>query len=512
MRRRTAFSPLGILLLSLMISANAASVLIVDPTPVDMPKALFDVEVKAVNDGTWRPLFVYHCTSMSEHPHAFGGAEGFVTFEHEGAVDVRITIPQPVRDVKVRPSLREPVAAQFTNYTATVRLERPRYLTVEINHGPLAKWRIPRYTLYLLADSVEKNRPDITRAKRLSAGHHAVADFDPGKKHTVYLEPGIHTVEGNVAPLHSGKTLYLAGGAVLRARVRADNVRDAKLLGRGILDGSPFPRDPGDWRGEGEQGFVFLRRGEHITIDGPIIYNSPYWNIVAFGTTHLTIRNHKAITWKLNNDGIQPRSCSDLLVENCFLKCADDCIAVKTRRAAAMESRRLVFRNLVLWNDIPGNPMEIGHTSQADLLEDVTFRDIEVIHGESERAHTISMCIIDHSTVRNVRYENIYVEGIKVKDIGLRVKTSEYTTDAERGRIRDVTIRNYFTDDAPQGGEITGFDAERNVEDVIIENFVSFANHPTRRRVMRDVAELKLKIQHAQNIKIRGNNHADNHK
>ncbi len=45
MRRRTAFSPLGILLLSLMLVANAVSVHVVDLKPLDRPMALFGVRV-----------------------------------------------------------------------------------------------------------------------------------------------------------------------------------------------------------------------------------------------------------------------------------------------------------------------------------------------------------------------------------------------------------------------------------------------------------------------------------
>lgn len=36
----------------------------------------------------------------------------------------------------------------------------------------------------------------------------------------------------------SGKTVYLAGGAVLMGRVLIENVHDVKLLGRGIIDHS----------------------------------------------------------------------------------------------------------------------------------------------------------------------------------------------------------------------------------------------------------------------------------
>lgn len=480
----------------------SSKTLIVDPAPADMEAAPIEVQVRQQGGGEWRPLFVYRADSMSKQVHDFGGAEGFVKFAFSGEVEVRITTPAQVVQAVVRPSMREPIKTEVAGRTVSFLMNRPRYVTVEINRTPPGGPPVPRYLLYLMADAPEENPPQLDDAavKILKAGHHALADFNPEEKGTLYLAPGVHTVEGDVAPLHSGKILYLSSGAILRAKVLGDQVRDAKLLGHGILDGSRMPRVPGDWRSEGEQGFVFLRRGERITIDGPVIYDCPYWNIVAFGTSHLTIRNHKAITWKLNNDGVQPRSCTDLLVEKSFFKCADDCIAVKTRRAAAMESRRLMFRDLVLWNDVPGNAMEIGHTSQADLLEDVTFRDIEVVHGEGGN-HTISMCIIDHSTVRNVLFENINVEGTKDKDIGLRVTTSRYTTDEQRGRIDGVTIRNYFSDAGPQGSEISGHNDEHAVENVLIENLTAFSNDAKRRRVIGDADALRLKTKFARNIR-----------
>lgn len=477
--------------------------LMIDPAPADMARAPIEVQVRQRDAGEWQSLFVYHADSMSKQVHDHGGAEGFVKFAFSGEIEVRITTPAPVVQALVRPSMREPIPAEVSGRTVNFRMTRPRYVVVEINRTPPGGPPVPRFMLYLMADAPEENPPRLEDAsvKVLAAGHHLLTDFQPGDRQVLYLASGVHTVEGDVAPLHSGKTLYLSSGAILRAKVLGDEVRDAKLLGRGILDGSRMPRIPGDRRSEGEQGFVFLRRGSHITIDGPVIYDCPYWNIVAFGTSDLTIRNHKAITWKLNNDGVQPRSCTDLLVEKSFFKCADDCIAVKTRRAAAMESRRLMFRDLVLWNDLPGNAMEIGHTSQADLLEDVTFQDIEVIHGEGGN-HTISMCIIDHSTVRNVLFENIHVEGTKDQDIGLRVTTSRYTTDEQRGRIQGVTIRNYFSDAEPQGSEISGYNDDHLVENVLIENFIAFSNDPKRRQVILNPDALRLKTRFARNIRL----------
>ena len=484
---------------------GAPPALVIDPPTDALPRAAFDVHVRPAGGGEWQPLPAYFATSMSKLTHAAGGAEGFVTFAFEGApVDVRLTLPAAVKKAVVRPVLRGAPVAAVDGRTVTFRMNEPRYLVVEVNYLSNADKTTPRFTAYVLADAPDRDapRPDAADVKLIAPGRHTPADLAWGDKRVLCLAPGVHEVEGGKVALASGKTLYLAGGAVLKAGLVGDQVEDAAVRGRGILDGSALPRDPGDWRSDGEQGFVFLRRGRRITIDGPVIYNSPYWNIVAFGTANLTIRNHKALTWKVNNDGVQPRSVSDLLVEHCFLKCADDCIAVKTRRAAALESRRLVFRDLVLWNDLPGNPMEIGHTSQADLLSDVLFEKIAVVHGESEKSHTISMAIIDHSTVENVRYHDITVEGIKCADFGLRVETSRYTSDPERGRIRGVEIRDYVSDAGPQGGKIKGFNAEHLIENVTIRNFVTYALDPARRHVVTDLAELKLDMAFTKGVRV----------
>jgi len=70
-----------------------------------------------------------------------------------------------------------------------------------------------------------------------------------------------------------------------------------------------------------------------------------------------------------------------------------------------MCSNNLAFRNLVLWNDRPGNAVEIGHTSQADILENVLFENIHVVHASVTGRKTkfvISISLIDHSLVRYI--------------------------------------------------------------------------------------------------------------
>jgi polygalacturonase len=307
---------------------------------------------------------------------------------------------------------------------------------------------------------------------------HAPEDIVCGAAETVYFQPGLHEIEGGKVSLESGKNVYISRGAVVRAGIIAEEVSDAKILGQGILDGTVSPRDVGENKGDrmgekwiedaGREGFVCFYKGERIVWDGPVIYNSNYWNIVISGTVDAVVRNHKAITWLQNTDGIQPRSCVNLLVEHCFLKCADDCIAVKTRRTLGMESRNIVFRDLTLWHDRVGSGLQIGHTSQADILENVSFSDIYAIHG-GHAGHVLGMRIIDHETVRNTLYENIYVEGVPFGcDFSFSIGPSYYTTDDERGRIEGVVVRNYFSEKLIENNSlIAGFDPEHKVKNVL---------------------------------------------
>ena len=56
--------------------------------------------------------------------------------------------------------------------------------------------------------------------------------FEVDKKNPdlIYFGPGIHHVEGGEFRIPSGKTVYVAGGAVMMGRMLIENVHDVKLL------------------------------------------------------------------------------------------------------------------------------------------------------------------------------------------------------------------------------------------------------------------------------------------
>ena len=479
-----------------------------------IPESCINAEIKN-STCDWSPVFVGKANSKMEIPHKNGGAEGWITFAAEGAVELQFIFPEKIENAVFRPSLQSQTEVAFDGNKAGLNLLKSRYGVLEINYQQAEKDK-PAYTVYILGDSIMQE-PLAENCAQIEPGMHCCKDLEKLNQDTVYFQPGLHHFDKEKLNLKTGQNLFLARGAVLQVGLFGDRIENVRVEGQGILDGSAFERSPEiDWReASGIDGFVCFYKGKNIIFDGVTIYNPHYWNIVVSGTVNATICNHKAISWLINNDGVQPRSCTNLLIENCFLKCNDDCIAIKTRRDLAMESRQITCRNLILWNDFGGNPLEIGHTSQADLLENVRFENIEIVFGC--RGHSLDMCIIDHSLVRNVIYENIFIEGEKCPDIiGIHVGKSLYTTDDESGKVMDVTYRNIISDGPSQKIYMNGrgIDEKNNsfgfigkqddtLLDDCIENIAFESIYWNKTQGVKNIDELDLEIVKAKNIVLR---------
>ena len=71
---------------------------------------------------------------------------------------------------------------------------------------------------------------------------------------------------------------------------------------------------------------------ENVLIDGVTLNRSPFWQMHPLLCKSVTIRNVTAASLGPNNDGCDPESCTDVLIENCTFNTGDDCIAIKAGR------------------------------------------------------------------------------------------------------------------------------------------------------------------------------------
>ena len=72
-------------------------------------------------------------------------------------------------------------------------------------------------------------------------------------------------------------------------------------------------------------------RCRNVLIEDVRIVNSPMWEIHPVLSTNVTVRRVKIRSHGPNNDGCDPESCRDVLIEGCEFDTGDDCIAMRRR-------------------------------------------------------------------------------------------------------------------------------------------------------------------------------------
>ena len=78
--------------------------------------------------------------------------------------------------------------------------------------------------------------------------------------------------------------------------------------------------------------FVQPYRCQNVLIEGVTIVNSPMWEIHPVLCRNVTVRDVVINSHGPNNDGCDPESCRDVLIEKCTFDTGDDCIALKSGR------------------------------------------------------------------------------------------------------------------------------------------------------------------------------------
>lgn len=69
---------------------------------------------------------------------------------------------------------------------------------------------------------------------------------------------------------------------------------------------------------------------ENVLISGVTFRRSPMWTIHPLRCRNVTVRGVLVDSHGPNNDGCNPESCTDVLIEDCTFDTGDDCIAIKS--------------------------------------------------------------------------------------------------------------------------------------------------------------------------------------
>ncbi len=371
----------------------------------------------------------------------------FTTFDMQGTVEVVVTCPAPVSAARILPSSLK-IAPRIEGHRVTITMTEPRPLTLEVN----GDWV---HSLHILANPPEQDPP---------------RQDDPD---VIYFGPGIHEVTH--LEVGTGKTLYVAGGAVVRGVIGPDEPfrissysglktysptfhlqgTNITVRGRGIIDGSRCTTHARN---------LMLVQGSDIRLEGVLFRDSSTWNIPIRRCDRVTVRQVKILGYRANSDGIDICNSRDVTVEDCFIRTLDDLIVVKTDRGAG-EAQRIVARNCVLWNEV-AHALSVG-AELRENVDDVLFTDCDVIHDKG-REWTLRVYHCDSARISNIRFENLRIEESS-RLISLWIDKAVWTRDEQRGHIDGVIFRDIAAPAAARI-ELKGFDAQHAIENVLFHN------------------------------------------
>jgi len=365
----------------------------------------------------------------------YGGSYSFANFDVSGPVTVRIVSKRPLGNVAIRPLSSGVRSTLVDDHTLNLTLDQPRKLSVEPDgkKGPLL----------LFANPLETDAPK------------------PDDKDVVYFAPGVHKPEKIL--LQSNQTLYIAGGAVVKAEVLAEGT-NIRICGRGILDGSDW-----EWRKGPVGNLIAIRNSTDVEVTGITLRGSSHWTIVPKNCRRVTVRNVKLCNSRVqNDDGINPCNSQDVLITDCFIRSDDDCVALKGLDFSAQNSNveRITVENSVLWCD-RARIFLLGHESRAAFMRNVTLRNLDIIH------FTMTPFLLEPG--EDMRLEDINIEDIRIHGEGqrelirLRPVVNQYMHKKVPGFIRNVHFKNVVLEG--QSGDylvqIEGADPEHDVNDVV---------------------------------------------
>ncbi|MFA6288045.1 MAG: glycosyl hydrolase family 28 protein [Opitutaceae bacterium] len=335
----------------------------------------------------------YHCLLDGREQVVLDSPKGHIV-RAAGApgVAVEIAVTVPVESVVVRP-LALGIKPRVVGNRIFFNLERHASVSVEFN-GDLDA------PLLLFYDApVPTPAPD-SRTRVFAAGR-------------------IH--EAGEIKVASGQRVFLEGGAVVRGRLVIENAEDVRVWGPGVLDQST--RDV-------RKNTLYVRRSTRVVIEDVLLLDTFEWSLHLSFSNHVDIRRVRIVGWRANSDGIDILSSSHVAIADCFLRNADDCIAIKAGKwdpdpDGVMEN--ITVERCVLWNDIPGNAFEIGFELNNRALRGVHFRDCDIIHVLRGAAFSIHNAGV--SRVEDISFTDIRVEDLRDEFADLYIGLSIYSPD-----------------------------------------------------------------------------------
>ncbi len=239
--------------------------------------------------------------------------------------------------------------------------------------------------------------------------------------------------------------------------------------------------------------FIQPYKCKNVLVEGIKILDSPMWEVHPVMCENVTVRNIHVETHGPNNDGCNPESCKDVLIENCHFDTGDDCIAIKSGRnndgrRLNTPSENIIIRNcmfkdghggITVGSEISGGVRNVfAHDNKLDspdLWTAIRFKNnasrggkLENFYYKDNTVGTVSRAVIEIDFNYEEGAKGAHIPLVRNVQIdGLTCGTGNRAVDLQgldNAPIFDVSLKNCTF------GEMKNKSIVKNVKGIKLEN------------------------------------------
>ena len=222
--------------------------------------------------------------------------------------------------------------------------------------------------------------------------------------------------------------------------------------------------------------FISFIHCKNFKIEDVTMVNSPFWVIHPLLSENVIIRGVTVSSEGPNNDGCDPESCKNVLIENCTFNTGDDCIALKSGRDFDGRRENVAIENVIVRNC----KMRKGHGG-VSMGSEISggCRNIFVENCEMSSPELDRAILIKTNNSRGGTTDGVYVRNVKVGEVSdaiLSINCSYHINTEGQGKfppmIKNVFLTNVTSNKSDFAVSLDGIAGMICVDNVRVENCV----------------------------------------
>ena len=160
--------------------------------------------------------------------------------------------------------------------------------------------------------------------------------------------------------------------------------------------------------------FIQTLHCQNVLLAGVTLRNSPMWQVNPVMCRNVTVRGMTLRSHGHNNDGVDPESCCDVLIEDNLFDSGDDCIAIKSGRDRDGREANIPCENIIIRN----NRFADGHGGIA-LGSEMSggIRNVFAAGNEFDSPALTYPLRLKANALRGGVIENVWLRHSKVKRV-----------------------------------------------------------------------------------------------